>query len=260
MTTLVGRVTTRRGQLLVQPQDGAEVAVPVADVALVLFGQKVALGGGVVHYLAQHDVSALMCDWRGVPLAGFHAWSDHTRVGARQIAQANLTKPRQKNAWLQLIKAKILGQAATLALVDELSADYLLDLASQVRSGDPNNLEAAAARWYWRYLFADRTFSREQDGSDNTNAMLNYGYGILRGLGIRAAAGAGLTPALGVFHSNRSNPFNLVEDLIEPFRPIVDACVLGLPADGSLEHPAIKQALVATATTSVDGSGLSMGA
>lgn len=259
MTTLVGRVTTRRGQLLVQPQDGDEVAVPVADVALVLFGQKVSLGSGVVHYLAQHDVSALMCDWRGVPLAGFHAWSDHTRVGARQIAQAALTKPRKKNAWLQLIKAKILGQAATLAISDELTADYLFDLAGQVRSGDPQNLEAAAARWYWRYLFADRNFSREQTGTDNTNSMLNFGYGILRGLGIRAAAGAGLTPALGVFHSNRSNPFNLVEDLIEPFRPVVDACVLGLPAEGSLEHPAIKQALVATATTPVDSSGLSVG-
>lgn len=259
MTTLVGRVTTRRGQLLVQPQDGDEVAVPVADVALVLFGQKVSLGGGVVHYLAQHDVSALMCDWRGVPLAGFHAWSDHTRVGARQRAQAALSKPRQKNAWLQIIRAKISGQAATLALADELAADHLRDIASRVRSGDPNNHEAEAARWYWRFLFADRDFSREQDGTDNTNSLLNYGYGIIRGLGIRAAAGAGLTPALGVFHSNRSNPFNLVEDLIEPFRPVVDACVYSLPVDASLEHPSVKQALVATATQAFDDSGLSVG-
>ncbi len=260
MSTMVGKVTTRRGQLLVQPDAGTETAVPVADVALVLFGQKVSLGGGVVHYLAQHDVSALMCDWRGVPLAGFHAWSDHTRVGARQRAQAALSKPRQKNAWLQIIRSKILGQAATLALVDDLAADHLRELASRVRSGDPGNHEAAAARWYWRFLFADRDFVRDQDGNDHTNALLNYGYGILRGLGIRAAAGAGLAPALGVFHSNRSNPFNLVEDLIEPFRPVVDARVFALPPDASLEHPAVKQVLVSTALQPFNETGLSVGA
>lgn len=260
MATLEGRVTTRRGQLLVQPVDGEEVAIPMADIALVFFGQKVSLGGGVVHYLAQHDVSALMCDWRGVPLAGFHAWSDHTRVGARQRAQAALSKPRQKNAWLQIIRSKILGQAATLSLVDDLAADHLRELASRVRSGDHGNHEAAAARWYWRFLFSDRGFTRDQDGNDNTNALLNYGYGILRGLGIRSAAGAGLAPALGVFHSNRSNPFNLVEDLIEPFRPVVDARVFALPADASLEHPSVKQSLVATVLQPFDESGLSVGA
>lgn len=260
MTSLEGNVTTRRGQLLVQPFDGLETAIPIADVALVLFGQNVSIRGGVIQYLAANDVSALVCNWRGVPLAGFHAWSDHTRVGARQLAQARLSRPRQKNAWLQIIKAKIRGQAATLGMVDDLAAEYLRELAANVRSGDPNNQEAAAARWYWRYLFADRKFARDQDGTDSTNAMLNYGYGILRGLGIRSAAGAGLAPALGIFHTNRSNPFNLVEDLIEPFRPAVDACVLKFPVDASLEHPAVKHALVAIASQPFDDSGISVGA
>lgn len=259
ITSLVGNVSTRRGQLAITPEGEESSYVPVADLALVLLGQKVALSGGVVHYLAQHDVSALMCDWRGVPYAGFHSWSEHTRVGARHLAQVDLTKPRQKNAWMQIVKAKVLGQAQTLALVDRRAARRLFQLAADVRSGDPNNSEAIAARWYWRHLFANQRFSRDQDGRDNLNSMLNYGYAILRGFGIRAVAGAGLSPTIGVFHRNRSNPFNLVEDLIEPFRPVVDAAVHHLGTDASLKDHRVKQALVSVIAKPFDPTGMGVG-
>lgn len=259
MTLLVGRVSTQRGQLTITPDKGEPTKVPAADLALVLLGPKVSLSGGVMHYLAQHDISALMCDWRGVPYAGFHTWSEHTRVGARHLAQVELTKPRQKNAWMQVVKAKVQGQAQTLALVDHRAARRLFRMAIEVRSGDPNNSEAAAARWYWRHLFAQQSFSRNQDGEDNINSMLNYGYAILRGFGIRAVAGAGLSPTIGVFHRNRSNPFNLVEDLIEPFRPVVDAAVSYLGNNASLKNPQVKQALVSVISKPFNSSGMGVG-
>jgi CRISPR/Cas system-associated endonuclease Cas1 len=78
-------------------------------------------------------------------------------------------------------------------------------------------------------------FHRDKDGGDRINSLLNYGYGILRGHGMRAVIGAGLIPSLGCFHSHRANPFNLVEDLIEPFRPMVDDVVRHLPARASLK-------------------------
>ena len=250
-----GSIGTRRGQLCFSKDDGAESFVPIADVGVILLGLKTTVSVGALQYLAANDVSALTCDWRGVPTSGFYAWSDHTRVGARHLAQARLTRPRAKNAWMRIIKAKVLGQAATLRIVDELGAGHLEGIANDIRSGDPGNAEALAARWYWRRLFAEHSFQRDQDGTDGLNSMLNYGYGVLRGFGIRAVTGAGLSPALGIFHRNRSNFFNLVDDLVEPFRPAIDAAVVRAPRSVGLEGPEIKKLLVAAANQPFSQSG-----
>lgn len=250
-----GSISTRRGQLCFLKEDGTETFVPVADVGVILIGLKTMVSVGALQYLAANDVSALVCDWRGVPTSGFYSWSDHTRVGARHLAQARLSRPRAKNAWMRIINAKVLGQAATLRIVDELGADHLEEIANGIRSGDPSNAEAAAARWYWRRLFVERSFQRDQDGTDDLNSMLNYGYAVLRGFGIRAVTGAGLSPALGIFHRNRSNFFNLVDDLIEPFRPAIDASVLRMPQFAGLEDAKVKHILVASANQSFSESG-----
>lgn len=255
-----GSIETRRGQLCFRKGDGDEIFVPIADVGVILLGLKSKISVGALQYLASNDVAALACDWRGVPMSGFYPWSDHTRVGARHLAQAQLSRPRAKNAWMRIIKAKVLGQAATLRIVDELGADHLEEIANGIRSGDPSNAEALAARWYWRRLFVEQNFRRDQDGSDDLNSMLNYGYGVLRGFGIRAVAGAGLSPTLGVFHRNRSNFFNLVEDLIEPFRPAVDAVVLRASESAGLEDPATKKSLVAAASQAFSESGTGVAA
>src|SRR5699024_10105475 len=237
--------------------DGGLHKVPLADIAVLLIGSKAVINSSVLHHLASHDVTTLVCDWRGVPQVGLYPWSEHTRVGARHLAQATVSKPRLKNAWMQLVRAKIRGQATTLHTVDDLAADHLRYLARRVMSGDPKNIEATAARWYWSQLFDNPDFMRSPSGTDIRNGLLDYGYGVVRGFGIRAVTSAGLNPALGVFHKNRSIFFNLVEDLIEPFRPAIDAKVLELGPEASLENRATKHELVDAAMASfTDGTGI----
>lgn len=91
-------------------------------------------------------------------------------------------------------------------------------MAGRVGSGDPDNLEAQAARAYWQRLFEG--FRRHDE--DRRNGLLNYGYAVVRAALARSCAASGLLPAFGIHHRSRTNPFNLVDDLIEPFRPVVD--------------------------------------
>lgn len=256
LTGFDGQISTLRGQINIKTKDGEKHQVSVTDIAVVLLGAKASISSGALHYLGRQDAAVLVCDWRGVPISGLYPWSDHTRVGARQIAQMAMSKPRAKNAWMRVIRAKISGQAANLRPSDPSGADYLDGLANQVKSGDPGNLEAAAARWYWSRVFGDPTFQRDYNGGDPANAMLNYGYGILRGFGVRAVTGAGLASTIGIFHHNRSNFFNLVEDLIEPFRPAIDWTVMNIDPRSTLGDSATKQALVDAATQTFSKSGL----
>jgi CRISPR-associated protein Cas1 len=239
-------VSYQRGQLVVRP-DGTpdqETAVPLVDVGTVLFGLKTTIGGAVLQQLAEFDVIALVCDWKGVSVGGMYGWHDHGRVGARQKAQAEVTLPRRKNAWGQVVKAKVLGQAANLRLAGDKDWTVLRDLAHSVRSGDPENIEAQAARYYWGRVFGGAHGRVPHARADNRNALLDYGYTVLRGHAVRAVLSAGLAPSLGIFHRGRANFFNLADDLIEPFRPAVDYVVTGLKPEMSVNHPSVKKALV----------------
>ena len=140
---------------------------------------------------------------------------------------------------------KILAQARVLGNASSAQAK-LLEAARNLRSGDPENVEAQMARTYWQaWLGGDVVFKRDQDG-DGLNALLNYGYAIVRASLARACVIAGLQPALGLHHSNRSNPFCLVDDLIEPLRPLVDEVVRDLHRAGTSElNPQTKKNLLA---------------
>ena len=130
--------------------------------------------------------------------------------------QISASLPLKKRLWAQLVRAKILAQAATLAAVGAPHTGFFL-LSRKVRSGDPDNVEAEAARRYWPLLLGAE-FRRDKDG-DGINGLLNYGYAVLRAGVARAVMAAGLHPGFGLMHSNRSNPMVLIDDLMEPFRP-----------------------------------------
>jgi CRISPR-associated protein Cas1 len=142
------------------------------------------------------------------------------------------------------VRAKIAGQQANLQALGRPAARTLAEIAKTVRSGDPDNVEARAAKAYWPQLFAGEHFSRIPGEGAGKNALLDYGYAVLRGHALRAVLEAGLVPALGLFHHGRANPFNLADDIIEPFRPAIDWGVVNLPSGSSPNHPAVKQALV----------------
>src|SRR5690625_390320 len=245
LTGTTCRVRYERGSLLIT-HEGRELGHAVlATLAVVLLGSKSTISTGALSVCAQRDISVLLCDWRGVPTGGLYGWNETSRVGARHRAQATLTLPRQKNAWGRLVKAKIAGQAHTLGLLKQPGTPYLSRLASEDKSGDPKNAEAQAARFYWKKLFGNRDFSRIPGSDEAVNALLNYGYTVLRGHGIRAVLSAGLSPTLGIFHRGRANPFSLVDDLIEPFRPVVDFVVGELVDANELDiSPHVRKTLV----------------
>jgi CRISPR-associated protein Cas1 len=129
----------------------------------------------------------------------------------------------EKRLWQAVVKAKILNQASILSFFTREDEKQLLELAKKVSSGDKENIEAQAAKKYWRKLFGE-DFRRDFN-QIGINSLLNYGYAILRSATARAIFSAGLHPAIGIFHKNQENAFCLVDDLMEPFRPIVDFIV-----------------------------------
>ncbi|MDY3126888.1 MAG: type II CRISPR-associated endonuclease Cas1 [Corynebacterium sp.] len=224
---LTGELRYSRGQLVVKDSStGVDTAIPLAQIAVVLVGNATMVSGAVVAKLSEYDIALLICDWRQVPIAGALPWREHTRIGARQRSQAALSAPRRKQAWSRVITSKIRGQAYTLELLGLPGSKELLALSQEVRSGDPTNVEAQAAKRYWGFISGEQSFFRIPGGHiDGWNSGLDYGYTLLRGYGIRAATSAGLCGALGIFHHGRSNAFALVDDLMEPFRPMVDFVV-----------------------------------
>ena len=251
-----GELRSRRGGVEVCPGEGMPTTIPVAEVAVILVGMRVALSGAVLHRLAEADVAVLFCDWRGIPEGGCYSWSDHGRVAARHRAQAEVSLPRKKNAWARLVRAKIEGQASVLENLKIRGSGELLALADQVRSGDPGNVEAQAARLYWLRALGKGVGRQPAAGQlIGANACLDYGYSVLRGHLMRAVLTAGLAPALGVFHRGRGNAFALADDLIEPFRPAIDEVALQLPPTASPSDRPVKQLLVAAASQRFDGDG-----
>lgn len=251
-----GELRSTRGGVEVLSGEGVPTIIPVAEVAVILVGMKVALSAAVLHRLAEADVAVLFCDWRGIPEGGCYSWSDHGRVAARHRAQAEGSLPRKKNAWARLIRAKIEGQASVLENLKIRGSGELLALADQVRSGDPGNVEAQAARLYWSRALGKGVGRKPAAGQlIGANACLDYGYSVLRGHLMRAVLAAGLAPALGVFHRGRGNAFALADDLIEPFRPAIDEVALQLPPTASPSDRPVKQLLVAAASQRFDGDG-----
>jgi len=253
-TSFEGVIAGSRGRIVLSGESQSE-ELPAEEIAVILIGSGASVTAAALHYLSKHDIVVLAADWRGVPFAGLYSWGDHGRVAARHLAQAELSVPRRKNAWMQLVRAKILAQAAVLAEVDDLGSEHLRSVARHVRSGDPANAEGTAARFYWSRLFSGLSFRRDQDAEDPLNSMLNYGYMVLRAYGVRAVVSAGLSPPLGLFHRGRGNYFNLVDDLIEPFRAVIDAAVLDLGPEATLNDRVVKRALVEAASAPYTAEG-----
>jgi CRISPR-associated protein Cas1 len=259
LTGLEGQISYDRGRLVVRPDDQPADEISLKDVGTVLIGLRTSISGAVMQQLAAFDVITLICDWRGVPTGAMYGWRDHTRVGARHRAQAEASVPRYKNAWGRIVTAKVHGQSTNLKLRNDPNWKVLDSLARSVRSGDPENVEAHAARLYWGRVF-DRPLNRLPGSSFDRNGLLDYGYTVLRGHAIRAVLSAGLSPSLGLFHRGRSNFFNLADDLIEPFRPAIDWVVAGIKEGATVRHPAVKHALVAASTQRFATNGASVAA
>lgn len=243
-----------RGFLAVSEEDGAKVAeIPLDDIQAVIVSSPAAmLSTRVISALSSHGAPIVITGRNYLPSAIVLPLNGHGDTAGIQSDQIAASAAHRKRLWQQLVRAKINGQAWALRGHQETGdpdnrenvARHLDALQDRVRSGDPDNIEAQAARVYWTALLG-ADFRRDTDAGGH-NAALNYGYAILRACVARACVAAGLNPALGVFHSNRHNPLCLVDDLMEPFRPVVDRTVAGF-ADEDLNEldPTIKRRLSA---------------
>ena len=213
-----------RGSLKVSGGNGEEGRVPLSDIQCVLVhGYGTMLSLPLAAALAEAGIPLVLCNNSHVPVALSLPVSGNFEQAARLTAQAALSLPRRKQLWRRLVMAKIVSQARTLEIAGHAGHVGLARLSKSVRSGDPENIEARAARFYWKRLLGNEF--RRDPGGDGLNAHLNYGYAIVRAAMARAVVGAGLAPGLGLHHRSRLNAFQLVDDLMEPFRPLVDRAV-----------------------------------
>jgi len=221
----------RLEQLVLKNGDRILGSIPCEDVGVVVVDNPAAsYSHAALATLARSDAVLVVCGPDHLPAAVLLPLADHSQITWRIAEQVAVSRPRRKRLWKQLVQAKIRAQAANLP-TDWPAHGKLLDLARQVRSGDPSNLEAQAARIYWENWLPEVEFRRNPD-LGGLNALLNYGYAILRAAVARALIAAGLLPALGLFHSNRANAFCLADDLVEPLRPLMDDRVRDLFRQG----------------------------
>jgi len=241
-----GRLHVDLNRLVLDSSKGRLFAIPASDLAVVLISSRaLSVTPAVFLALAEAGVAVVICDraYRPrvemLPLESHHLHSERLRI------QVEVSKPRKKQLWKQVVQAKIRAQARVLDLLGA-NGKRLRQMATRVRSGDPDNLEAQASRQYWPLVFKDPSFRRRPKGQ-GLNLQLNYGYAVVRGIVARAVCGAGLMPSLGLHHHNRYNAFCLVDDLMEPLRPLVDLVVARSHQDAEFEEklsPETKRHLV----------------
>jgi CRISP-associated protein Cas1 len=232
-------LSKHRGFMVVRSGDDEVGRVPLDDItALILSAHQITLSKTLIMELAERKAPVITCGANYHPIAISLPYDSHHDKAGVLWAQIECSKPLAKRLWQSVVKEKI-GNQQTVLECFEASSSALADLdvlARRVKSGDPENMEAQAARRYWKALLGAEF--RRDFRSGQENALLNYGYGVLRAATARAVCGVGLTPALGIHHHNRKNAFALVDDLMEPFRPLVDRSVREIidraepPADG----------------------------
>ncbi len=209
---------------LVAERRGTELGrVPLDDVsALIATAHGVVISNNLLVALAERGAPVVICGRNQLPRAVLWPLASHHRQGARMDAQLAASKPLRKRLWRDLVRSKLSMQAACLGAYG-LPEAPLRALVPNVRAGDPSNQEGVGARRYWSRLLG-KSFRRNPDG-DDINGQLNYGYTVLRATVARYLIATGLHPGLPLHHANDGNAMRLVDDMMEPFRPCVDALV-----------------------------------
>lgn len=228
--TKAARLSLADGQCCVKQDDG-EVRVAIEDLAwIVIDTPQATLSSALMSACMDAGVAVIVTDARHTPSGVVLPFHRHHRQGAIVRLQAEAKDALKKRLWQALVRSKILNQSAVLAAVGGHDWATLREIARHVEPGDPENVEARAARFYWTRLFAD--FVRDEP-ADRRNKLLNYGYAVVRAGIARALVAAGFVPAMGISHQGAANAFNLADDVVEPFRPFVDLLAWKTSANGN---------------------------
>ncbi len=209
-----------RGFLTVHTKQQEIGKVPLDDIlTLIVSKPGCTISTSLIDQLCNRNVPIVICGENYLPSSVILPASGNGRQFQIMNSQTRLTLPQRKRTWQTIVRAKISNQARVLEQVGQNSVQ-LKRLVKQVKSGDTNNCEAQAARAYWLKLFG--TKFRRKKKSIGLNSALNYAYTLLRGCIARGVVGSGLHPTFSLHHKNPRNPLNLVDDLMEPLRPVAD--------------------------------------
>jgi CRISPR-associated protein Cas1 len=216
--------TLRREKFALLIEQEQDARVPFEDIAVIVLNHReITLTHSVLSACGEYGIGLFSTGPTHHPNGIFLPFLPHSRATRMLRLQLALGRPAAKRAWQTIIQAKIQNQAECLKLADKPCVERLESLARRVRSGDPDNLESQASALYFRALFGN-DFHRGQPRW--INAALDYGYAIFRAAIARGLVAHGFLPALGLFHASEQNAFNLADDLIEPYRPLVDLHVI----------------------------------
>lgn len=204
-----------------------QATIPIEDIGFVVLDHRqITITHGVMAALLDNNVAVVTCDNSHLPVGLMLPLEGHTVQQERFQDQLGSSLPLRKQLWQQTVQQKILNQAALLSELHGIETGNMRKWAKEVLSGDSTNLEGRAAAFYWSKMFPTiPDFTRSRDGV-YPNALLNYGYAILRAVIARALVGSGLLPTLGIHHHNRYNAYCLADDIMEPYRPYVDRLVV----------------------------------
>ena len=196
-----------------------EALISLDDIdMLIVENNQTTISSSLISHMAQKNISVVFVDEKFMPVAISHGLYKNSRTFKIQKAQLSVSKPRINRLWKDIVSSKVLNQG------DVTKDEYLYSLANKVQSADKTHIESIAAAYYFKKLFGS-DFVRKNE-LDTRNVVLNYGYSIIRSSISRHIIAYGLNPSFGIWHSNELNAYNLADDLLEPFRPIVDRYVL----------------------------------
>jgi CRISPR-associated protein Cas1 len=215
----------------------AIASIPIEDIGIVILDHKqITITQALIEALLNNNVALVTCNCTHHPVGLTLPLSSNTIQNERYRSQLDASEPLKKQLWAQTVEQKISNQKQVLQQYD-LPFDYLKPIIKNIKSGDSGNAEGIAAAYYWKTLSpailvekevnSKGRFKRDREGLAPNN-YLNYAYAILRATMARSIVGAGLLPTLGIFHRNRYNAYCLADDLMEPYRPIVDLIVIDL--------------------------------
>ena len=220
-----GKLFAKDAQLVYEGEDGVRRSFPIEDLGFVILETGLmTVSSHCIRQLADANVALVVCDATHTPSAQMLPFAAHTTTQETVAAQLGATAAVQGRLWRQVVRAKILNQSELLRRLGFDACRRLRAMADEVKNYDTENVEAQAARIYFRALAPDPGFVRAREGTW-PNPALNYGYGVLRAAVARALVGSGLTCFRGVHHHNRYNAYCLADDIMEPYRPYVDEIV-----------------------------------
>ena len=207
--------------LVISRNGSVQARIPLEDIwVLIIESHQAQITTVALSKMVDSGIGVMLCGDNHMPNGLLLPLGAHSRHAAIVEDQLTISKPLRKRLWQHIVKVKVLNQAKVLELLG-MESSYLRDAAKAVQSGDVTNRESVAASWYFRHLIPNGTRR-----NSSLTAALDYGYAVLRaGIG-RCAVSGGWLVSRGIHHCSNLNAFNLVDDLIEPFRPIVDLLVL----------------------------------